>query len=277
MTRSQRTLLILLAVILVLAAAAVGYALLASRATPAVVGDLPTLAVLPTATTTLTPTVTITPIPATSTATPSAIPSFTSTPPPLATATDEPTVTVTDSLLLTQQSRIQAAIDQTATALASITPTIGASPTELPPLGTLPPASDGSGENTAGGEQGTALNIGSGDLYVIAFSRPAETVIAELGGVVDAAPSGQTWALLEMLLVCAGSDNCAPESVALIGSSGATYTPAPISALPAFSSASYAMGQVYGYAGFIVPQSETAFSLSVTRGGQVFTIALRTL
>jgi hypothetical protein len=243
-----------------------------SASAPATPGTLPTLAVLPTLTVTRTPPPTaiptITPTPTnTALGTQHAAPSQTITVVP-STATDDSPVT-----LIAQQSRIRAAIDATATALASFTPPPGFTPTAdvlFPPPATLDPNTP-----SAGGAQGTALNIETGDLYVLTFARPAEALIAELGGSVTPAPAGQTWVLLEMLLICTTADNCAPESIALVG--GTEYPPAEISALPPFSAAAYDGGQVYGYAGFLVPDADTNLSLSATRAGTVYTIALRPL
>jgi flagellar basal body-associated protein FliL len=274
-SRSQRTILILLAVGLVLVAAAVGYMLLSRQANPQSAA-LPTLVVLPS------PTVTQTPPPSsTATLVPTSTPTQEASPVPAVSETPtlemvEATAEITvealptnDPILGTRQARIREAINQTATAQASITPTAGLPPTSAP-LGTLPPS-----DNTAGGEESTALNIGTGDLYVVAFTRPGQQAIADLGGSVSAAPAGQEWALLELLLVCTGADNCAPDSVALVGSSGATYTPGPLTALPPFTQASGVLGQIYGYEAFLVPTSETTLSLSVTRAGQTYTIGLR--
>lgn len=271
LTRAQILMLVVLALVLI--AVVVGIALVTRpNGDTTLTASLPTLIVLPTLTTTTTPSITPS-LTATPSATPSAIPSATVPP---ASFTPSPTVG-TPLEFQAAELTITAAVGQfTSTPTPTLEPTrpVLTDPLILPPPGTLE-GDTAIGENTGGGESGSGLNIGSGDLYVIDYTRPAETRIAELGGSVSPAPAGQTWVLLELLLICTGSDNCAPDSVTLVGSSGATYTPTTVEVLPPFTAAAFSAGQVYGYAGFLVAETEASLGLAAMRGGQVYTLALR--
>jgi hypothetical protein len=122
------------------------------------------------------------------------------------------------------------------------------------------------------------LNIGGGEMRVVAATRPGDAHIREVGGSAPNPPAGQKWLLVELLLICAGDGNCAPDVSALnvLGTSGTVYTPAVgLRIEPLFSSDAYMAGQVWGYAGFTVPDSETALYLAVTRESQQYLFALQ--
>jgi hypothetical protein len=135
---------------------------------------------------------------------------------------------------------------------------------------------------TPGGEAGVALStpldIGSGDMRIVAAVRPATTLINDLGGAAANPPAGQEWLLVEALVICSGSDNCAPalSNIRVIGSSGTVYAPAPDFSMPQlFGPGAFAVGQVWGYMGFTVPTSETTLRLALNQGGQTYIFALQ--
>ena len=114
-------------------------------------------------------------------------------------------------------------------------------------------------------------------MRVVAAVRPATTLINELGGSAANPPAGQQWLLVEALVICSGSGNCAPDlsGIRVVGSSGATYAPAPDFSMPQlFGPGAYAVGQVWGYMGFTIPTSETTLRLALNQGGQTYTFAL---
>lgn len=120
--------------------------------------------------------------------------------------------------------------------------------------------------------------VGNGQLRVVAVTRPADALIRELGGSAPNAPSEQAWVLIEMLLVCTGSQNCAPNttSLSLVGSSGRSYVPAADFYLePLFGPGAYSLGQVWGYSGFVVPTSEAQLYLLLNQTGQTYAFALQ--
>lgn len=122
------------------------------------------------------------------------------------------------------------------------------------------------------------LNIGGGEMRVVAATRPGDALIREVGGSAPNPPAGQKWLLVELLLVCASDGNCAPDASALsvLGTSGTVYTPAAgLRIEPLFGSDAYMTGQVWGYVGFTVSDSETALYLSVTRDRRQYLFALQ--
>jgi len=134
---------------------------------------------------------------------------------------------------------------------------------------------------TPGGDAGvplsTPLDIGTGEMRVVAVTRPGSSLIAELGGSAANPPPGQEWVVIEALVICSGSDNCAPDlsGIRVIGASGVPYAPAPDFSMPQlFGPGGYAVGQVWGYMGFTVPTSETALRLVLTQNGQTYIFAL---
>jgi hypothetical protein len=144
---------------------------------------------------------------------------------------------------------------------------------------TLPP---GAPTVTPGGDAGvplsTPLDIGAGEMRIVAAVRPASTLINELGGAAANPPTGQQWLLVEALVICSGSDNCAPalSDIRVVGSSGTTYAPAPDFSMPQlFGPSAFAVGQVWGYMGFTIPSSETTLKLALNQDGETYTFALQ--
>ena len=84
--------------------------------------------------------------------------------------------------------------------------------------------------------------------------------------------------LVEALVICSGSNNCAPQlsDIQVIGSSGTTYAPVTNLNMPQlFGTSAFAVGQVWGYIGFTIPTSETALRLVLNQDGETYTFALQ--
>lgn len=291
--RSLRLPLFLGGLMLVLVAIVVVF--LATRPPTTETGTLPTLVslgqdatVIPSATHT-TPTEVLA-----LTETPSPLPEITETPTVQASlsstleVTEEPT-TATSTVLPAQASQAaQVAVQpggfeifQTATALVQIgfpstqfTPTSNSSAPLATATPNTPSAPIAPGQ---GVPLATSLNIGTGEMRVISVNRPGTAFITELGGNAVNPPAGQEWVVVEALLICASTDNCAPqtENLRIVSASGGSYSPAPNFNVPLlFNTNGYAMGQVWGYLGFLVPATETGLSLVLTQGGQSYTFGL---
>ncbi len=124
----------------------------------------------------------------------------------------------------------------------------------------------------------TPVNIGAGQMRVIAVTRPGDALVRELGGSAQPPPAGHKWVLVELLLVCAGAGNCAPEaaSLRLLGHSSQVYAPgAGLVVEPLFGAGAFNGGQVWGYAGFVVPDSDTHLYLTLVQSGQEYIFALQ--
>lgn len=147
------------------------------------------------------------------------------------------------------------------------------SPTAAPPQPTATLIPPGSTVPLA-----TFGDIGVGELQVIQVARPGSGFIQEIGGSAPNPPANQDWVLLEILLMCSTASNCAPApaNLSILGSSGATYSiPGTLQIDPPFGPEAYSSGQVWGFAGFLVPRSESTLSLVVTQGDQSFAFALQ--
>jgi hypothetical protein len=121
-------------------------------------------------------------------------------------------------------------------------------------------------------------DIGAGEMLVLDVFRQASTEIANRGGSVPPAPAGEEWVLIELILICDGDENCTPESGTfnLTGTSGGQYPPAAGFQLePVFGREAFAAGQVWGYLGFVVPDSETGLWLTLGQGSAVYRFALQ--
>lgn len=156
-------------------------------------------------------------------------------------------------------------------AIASATATQDLRPSATPqPAGFVPPA------NTVRlNEAGQVLG---GDLRVLEFTSPANSLLNDLGVSVPALPANRRWALLEVSLVCASGKDCLPQTAALtlVGASGARYTPdltLPID--PLFGPDANMGGQVWGYLPYAVAANEPNLWLQVQSGSGVLTFALR--
>ncbi len=124
----------------------------------------------------------------------------------------------------------------------------------------------------------TPVNIGAGQMRVIAVTRPGDALVRELGGSAQPPPAGHKWVLVELLLVCAGAGNCAPEaaSLRLLGHYSQVYAPgAGLVVEPLFGAGAFNGGQVWGYAGFVVPDSDTHLYLTLVQAGQEYIFALQ--
>jgi len=147
------------------------------------------------------------------------------------------------------------------------------SPTAAPPQPTATLIPPGSTVPLA-----TFGDIGVGRLQVIQVARPGSSYIQEIGGTAPNPPADQDWVLLEILLMCSTATNCAPSpsSLSILGSSGTAYAiPNSLQIDPPFGPEAYSSGQVWGFAGFLVPRSESTLSLVVTQGDQSFAFALQ--
>lgn len=244
-------------------------------ASPTVLALSPTVETNPSATATHSPT----PTPPRAAAT--------NTPPqPTTTAANVTNVVNPTPGAITQASAPAAPSDFTPPAIQPVQGTLppaatlpeGSTPTPTPPGATLVP---GLPTLTPGGDPGvplsTPLDIGAGEMRIVAVTRPASSLIAELGGSATAPPAGQEWVLLEALVICTGTENCAPDpgDMRLAGASGAVYAPATDLSMPQpFGPDGYALGQVWGYMGFRVPVSETGLRLVLSQNGQTYIFAL---
>ncbi|MBZ0278206.1 MAG: hypothetical protein K8I60_18815 [Anaerolineae bacterium] len=232
------------------------------------VGSSPSPAPSPTATVTLaepsaTPTIETPEITATVTASPSS--TATVTPVSLPPATSIP---------VTPQSVTPAAPPPAAVTLptqqpVSVTPTITASPNASPPptlvVVDIVPV-------------GIGAAVPRGEMRVLEVTRPAEGLIEELAGSVPSAPPGQTWLVVEVLLICSGQDNCTPPTSAFTirGNNGTSYSPAATFNLqPVFAPEIYKGKQAWGYLGFTVPTNETGVWLELNSGGTVVNFGLQ--
>lgn len=193
----------------------------------------------------------------------------------IATATTETVAAVNaNPTEVTQQEAAQIVLPQAPTNTLAPSPT----PTNPPPAGAtaVPPTVPVSGDT--GIPVNTEMNIGTGKMRVIAVTRPGSSYITELGGKLVNPPSGQEWVVLEVMIICTGNINCAPELSALkiVDSSGTSYNPSPNFNVPLpFNTSAYAVGQVWGYMGFTVPTTETTLRLILTQSGQNYTFALQ--
>lgn len=152
-------------------------------------------------------------------------------------------------------------------------------PSNTPVVGTPFPAAP---TVTPGGDAGVALStpldIGDGEMRIVAAVRPATTMINDLGGSAANPPAGQQWLLVEALVICSGSDNCAPalSNIRVVGSSGTVYAPAPDFSMPQlFGPGAFAVGQIWGYMGFTIPTSEATLKLALNQDGETYTFALQ--
>jgi hypothetical protein len=121
-------------------------------------------------------------------------------------------------------------------------------------------------------------DVDAGEMRVVDIFRRASAEILERGGSIPPAPPGEEWVLVELLLICEGEGNCTPEigALNLTGSSGRPYPPAAAFQLePVFNRDAFIAGQVWGYLGFVVPNSEGSLWLTLGQGGVVYRFALQ--
>ena len=126
---------------------------------------------------------------------------------------------------------------------------------------------------------GEAVTLDDGSLRVVSFTRPAQGRITEMGGSVAAPPAGSSWALVELLMVCTGAENCAisPSAFQIVGTTGGTYSSTPIPGLDPllFGPNAYTYGQVWGYIGFVIPNTESSLWLVLTLDDGLHVFALQ--
>jgi hypothetical protein len=123
-----------------------------------------------------------------------------------------------------------------------------------------------------------SADIGEGEMLIIDAVRQASAEIVERGGTVPPAPAGEEWVLVELMLICDGGENCAPDTGAfnLTGASSRPYPPAAGFQLePVFGREAFTAGQVWGYLGFVVPNSESGLWLTLGQGSQLYRFALQ--
>jgi hypothetical protein len=123
----------------------------------------------------------------------------------------------------------------------------------------------------------TPLDISTGEMRVIAATRPGSTLITELGGMAIAPSPDHEWLVVELSVACSADTNCAPSltTIRVTSASGGVYPPALDFSVPAmFGPGAYSNGQVYGYLGFLVPTSDESLRLILSRDGAAYTFAL---
>lgn len=166
----------------------------------------------------------------------------------------------------------------------AVSPTNGAShlpPTNLPPATNIPTTvpSPATVIFLAGAVPlREGVGIGTGEMRVVDALRQAGAQIRERGGSAGSTPPGEEWVLVEVLLMCAGDANCAPDlgAFSITGTSGRSYSAAAGFALePVFGRDAFVGGQVWGYLGFVVPNSESGLWLTVGQGNAVYRFALQ--
>jgi len=198
-----------------------------------------------------------------------ATPNISATPPPSQTATHTPTVETSPTAQPTTPS--PSATVQPATTVAPTLP-----PPTAPPLTIVP--SPAPVVVPPGVVLNEAQEVGVGQMWVVAATRNAESLIRELGGFITPASPGYEWVLVELFMICSGTANCGPQpsSLQIVGPSGIPYgIPTGFEVQPNFGPSAYVEGQVWGYAGFIVPTSEPTLSLLYTQSGQSFAFDLQ--
>ena len=267
--RSGRRWALLVAVPVLLMLVAIGVVWAAGQfSQPAV--TLPTQAAFelqaPTITATEPPSETVQPSPTPATPTRTTSPSHTPT------ATQVASATITDTVIAPTNAATLIPVSATSAA-TRVPPTIApptANPTSVPVIATV------SADNTI--PLNGVGNIGIGQMLVIDALRQAGAAIQERGGSIPPAPAGEEWVLVELLLICAGDSNCTPDMGAfnITGSSGRPYPPAAAFQLdPVFNSQAYTAGQVWGYLGFLVPNSESGLWLTLGQGSAAYRFALQ--
>ncbi|MBZ0285723.1 MAG: hypothetical protein K8L97_33650 [Anaerolineae bacterium] len=192
---------------------------------------------------------------------------------PSATLPSAPIIEMTATEILVTLVGGRPTLDTNSRATQPPTNTPLPSPTSLPPQPTATLIPPGSTVPLA-----TFGNIGVGELQVIQVARPGSSFIQEIGGTAPNPPANQDWVLLEILLMCSTATNCAPAptNLTILGSSGTSYTiPTTLQIDPPFGPEAFAGGQVWGFAGFLIPRSESTLSLVVTQGDQSFAFALQ--
>lgn len=128
----------------------------------------------------------------------------------------------------------------------------------------------------SGAPLNTALNVGMGEMRVISATRPAESYIRELGGVMPAAPANQSWVLVEVLIICQSNPCTAtPSNVKVVGASGVAYNASSQLTMSPILGSSVANGQIWGYVGFVVPNSESRLNLVFSRNNQNYAFSLQ--
>jgi hypothetical protein len=83
---------------------------------------------------------------------------------------------------------------------------------------------------------------------------------------------------VELLMKCGTKGNCspAPSALKIVGTSGATYDTKPdINNNSPFGKDAYLSGQVWGYANFVVPSTESGIRLTLNQTGQQYSFTLR--
>jgi hypothetical protein len=216
-------------------------------------------------------------ISATASVTPSLVPSRTVTAAAPVVQTEEVTQEIAASPTSSPTATSEATETQTPTLTrtSTLVPTIQPATTAPVVQPTQPPATV---VITSGVPIGEVQDVANGQMWVVAANRAAESMILELGGIIDSAPPGQEWVLVELLMICNGSENCAPtlDQIQIVGSSGVPYNvPAGFQILPVFGPDAYMNGQVWGYLGYLVPTSEQTLSLLFTQNGRKFAFELQ--
>jgi hypothetical protein len=164
---------------------------------------------------------------------------------------------------------IQITATSEATRLPTIQPTLSA-PVPSPTTAVVIVTDNGVPLNNA-------LNIGIGEMRIISATRPAESYIQEMGGLIPPAPANQSWVLVEILLVCQSKNACSanPSNLDIVGSSGSSYAASQQLNMSPILGSTVSNGQIWGYVGFIVPNSESQLRLVVSQGTEDYVFALQ--
>jgi hypothetical protein len=179
------------------------------------------------------------------------------------------TAPTSDVLTINVTPTIQVTAASEETVLPTVQPTISA-PVPSPTTAVVIVADSGVPLNSA-------LNVGIGEMRVISATRPAESYIQEMGGLIPPAPTNQSWVLVEILLVCQNKNTCSasPSNLDIVGSSGSTYAASSQLNISPVLGSSVSNGQIWGYVGFVVPNSESQLRLVVSQGTQNYVFALQ--
>jgi hypothetical protein len=182
----------------------------------------------------------------------------------------------TPASIFVEQSAVASPQTEAATALptTATTQVIPVSPTVLP---TIQPTTSVSGITEPGIPLSQGLEVGFGQMRVIASTRNAEQSIRDLGGMMPPAPADHSWLLVEALLICHEPSRCAvnPSSFSVVGASGMTYAVSSELMITPLLGSSIANGQAWGYLGFTIPTHETTLRLVMEQDGKNYVFALQ--
>jgi hypothetical protein len=119
------------------------------------------------------------------------------------------------------------------------------------------------------------IDIGGGDLRVLAMTAPADEVMLSLGESIPSIQANQQWVLVELFLVCEGTSNCTPPvSSFSLDSNRNTYAITPLTIESTFGSLLLG-NQSLGHIAFVIPRNEVPFALELNKDGREYRFALQ--